>query len=94
MKQRSCSAGAGGMVGSVSGRIHATAVGIQDGFDVKLLFVAEMIIDRRDVGPSSFADRSNSGRVKSLSGELLARRLDQPNLRRILCFHFSRRFIL
>ena len=79
------------MAGSASGAIETAAVGVQDRFDVELLFVAEMVVDGRDVGPSPLANRSNSGRVETLAGKLLTGSLDQANLDRILCFHKTRR---
>ena len=78
---------AGGMAASASGALEAAAMGIQHRLDVELLLVAEMIIDRRHVRPGPLADRPDPRRIESLPGKLLARRLEQPNLRRILYFH-------
>ena len=45
------------------GSIKATAMGIQNRLDVKLLLVAEMVVDRRHVGPA----RSQIVRIRAES---------------------------
>ncbi len=70
---------------------ETAAVGVQDRFDIELLFGPEMVIYGRDVGPSPLANGSNSGRVETLGRKLLTGSLDQANLDRILCFRKTRR---
>ena len=63
--------------------IQATAMSMQNRFDVKLLLVAEVVVDRRDVGPGPVSDRADARRLVTLAGEFLTGRLDQTILCRV-----------
>jgi hypothetical protein len=65
-------------------RVCATAMGMQDRLSVKLLLAAEMVVDRRDVGPGLSADGANAGTVESVGGKFLTGCFEQARARWIV----------
>ena len=76
--RRSASRSIAGSVG-----LEAAPMGLAHDLDVELLLVAEVVVDRRQVRPRPLADRPDPRQLEPLLGKLLARRLQQPYLRRI-----------
>ena len=89
---RNCAAGGSDSTASGTtafGRLHAAPMRLAQNLEVQLLLVAEMIVDRGQVRSSPLADRSHARQFITLLSELFSSRLQQPDLRRIVCHHVT-----
>jgi hypothetical protein len=67
--------------------IKTATMSMQDGLDIELTLVTEVIIDGGDVRTCPFANRANPRRIEPLAGKLFASRFEQANSGRILNIH-------